>query len=169
MTEPPVLSCPFREGDMALDAVQQILGGFSGALEQTDAWIAEGRPAPLEEAMCASFMPGLQGLIRAAAQLGTELADRRELFVSDVYDAQVGVAAHRGPSSVLATVLKLRGIANAIVVAVAVLFDAAEMEAIGIDRASAALCAGTAFVDEHGRVIARTSSVSQAKASLTEK
>jgi hypothetical protein len=168
MIEPPVLSFPFSEDGMALDGVQQILGGIGGALEQTDAWIAEGRPAPLEEAMRASFMPGLQGLIRAAAQLGAELAVGRESFVSDVYDAQVGAAAHRGPSNVLATVLKLRGIANAIVAAVAVLFDAAEMEAIGIDRASAALCAGTAFVDDHGRVIAQTSSANLAKTSLAE-
>ena len=168
MTEFPVLSLPFCEEGTALDAVTQILDGVADLFEEADRQIAKKIPAPMQTVMCGNFMPGMQGLVRATMQLGIELREQRKLFMKGVYDAQDGAADVHGPCSMLVPMLKLRGIVNAIAALGAALVDAAEAEAIGIDHASAALCAGAAFVDEHGRVIARTSSAGLAKTSLAE-
>ncbi len=164
MTEHPVLSCPLGEASTALDSILQILGGLAELFEETDSKIARGLYTPLEQAICADFMPGLGGLARAAAQIGVELEAERSCALLAFSEAGLSVKSPlHGPSNVLAQVLKLRGVGNAIVAALLPLFDAAEAEAIGLDRASAALCTGTAFIDRVGRVIAKAGSESPAE------
>ena len=138
---------------MGLDMVGQILGGLGCALKETDQKIANNQMAALEEIMAADFMPGLQGLVRALAHVGDELAKKREQAINAISIASEGRVSVACPSNLLAEVLKIRGICNALVSALGVVIDAAEMEAISLDRATSALCVGAAFVDRYGRVI----------------
>lgn len=154
MTESPILWCPPGERSTALDAVLQVLEGLAEAIRETDARIAQDLTAPLELIMAVDFLPGLQGLVRGAAQIGADLAADREIFLGIINEYRLG-ASSGGSSEFLTSALKLRGIGNALVSALMVLGDAFEAEAIGMDHALAALCSGRAFIDNDGRVIAR--------------
>jgi hypothetical protein len=159
MSEWPVIATPPGEETTALDAVQQLTGALAELFEETDRRAARGDPAPLEHALACGFMPGVGAMLRGVAQIGREIADERERALGFISEAECGSPLLHGPSACLMHVLRLAGILDATAAVLRAALVAAELEAIGLDRATAALCTGTAFVDRLGRIVARTNGV----------